>query len=460
MKRFAAPCPRARRGAVRAGARRGARRHLPRLRLRRGRDELGQSLLDRAARRRPRGRHQLHPAQRADRPADRRRQGDRQRRRGERHVHEPARHGDHGLRAQRPQFDFRSNPPLDGHAAALCALPARRGAVRGRRRLRHRDAQPAQGVQRLVRLSGGQRDDRDGARRRCAHVRRARRLPGRRRTLSIRGRLLPRAGGPNCSAPAGARVYHVLYGDRRDGRRPCRRPCPTVSARGAAGRRPARRARIRSCSARPTTPASARVELFDVTDSAAPQLVGAEDYTAGRTDAGAHCSARLARPCPDLARETVAPDVAAGRPAPAASCRTIDAGGNADRPRARTRRRRHAVGSRRAQRRGRDRDGHADRPLPRTPAAQVRTVRLRHGACASTGSCVNAIGQPIGRRDRSTWSRRNKRPGAVPRQAPVGPHHGADGSFTGRTRGARLTQPRAGAGGRTSTTRTPARATS
>ena len=50
-----------------------------------------------------------------------------------------------------------------------------------------------------------------------------------------------------------------------------------------------------------------RVELHDVTVPGAPQLVGAEDYTAAQTDAGATCSARLAKTCPDLARESVRP---------------------------------------------------------------------------------------------------------------------------------------------------------
>ena len=70
-----------------------------------------------------------------------------------------------------------------------------------------------------------------------------------------------------------------------------------------------------------------RVELHDVTDPAAPQLVGAEDYTSARTDAGATCSARLAKTCPDLARELVRPTaLQVGRRL--LLVRTIDAAGN------------------------------------------------------------------------------------------------------------------------------------
>ncbi|HET8952504.1 MAG TPA: hypothetical protein VFN44_18415, partial [Solirubrobacteraceae bacterium] len=58
-----------------------------------------------------------------------------------------------------------------------------------------------------------------------------------------------------------------------------------------------------------------KVEIFDVTNLAAPSLVGAENYDVGftyeageqRTDKGATCSFRLAKPCPNLAGETVRP---------------------------------------------------------------------------------------------------------------------------------------------------------
>ena len=68
-----------------------------------------------------------------------------------------------------------------------------------------------------------------------------------------------------------------------------------------------------------------RVELHDVTG--APQLVGSEDYTAGRNEQGATCSARLAKTCPNLARELVRPtSLQAG--VRQLLVRTIDAAGN------------------------------------------------------------------------------------------------------------------------------------
>ena len=72
-------------------ARRRTRRHLPRLRLRGGRRELGQPLVVGTGRERLRGRHGLHTGRRARRAPDRRREGDRQRRVGRADVHEPGR---------------------------------------------------------------------------------------------------------------------------------------------------------------------------------------------------------------------------------------------------------------------------------------------------------------------------------------------------------------------------------
>ena len=72
-----------------------------------------------------------------------------------------------------------------------------------------------------------------------------------------------------------------------------------------------------------------RVELVDVTDPAAPQVVGAEDYAAsGRTDRGSGCSFRLRKPCPDLTtRENLLPTaLTVGRKR--LVVRAFDAGGN------------------------------------------------------------------------------------------------------------------------------------
>jgi hypothetical protein len=72
-----------------------------------------------------------------------------------------------------------------------------------------------------------------------------------------------------------------------------------------------------------------RVEILDVTPGAAGDVVGVEDYAAGaRTDAGATCSPRLAKACPNLKDETVRPTaLAAG--ARILKVRITDAAGNA-----------------------------------------------------------------------------------------------------------------------------------
>ena len=79
-----------------------------------------------------------------------------------------------------------------------------------------------------------------------------------------------------------------------------------------------------------------KVEIVDFTDPAAPRVVGAENYDVGftyeageqRTDRGATCSFRLAKPCPDLSRETLRPSsLQVGRRT--LVVRFTDAGGNA-----------------------------------------------------------------------------------------------------------------------------------
>ena len=78
-----------------------------------------------------------------------------------------------------------------------------------------------------------------------------------------------------------------------------------------------------------------KVEIVDFTDPAAPRVVGAENYDVGftyeageqRTDRGATCSFRLAKPCPDLSRETLrASSLQVGRRT--LVIRFTDAGGN------------------------------------------------------------------------------------------------------------------------------------
>jgi hypothetical protein len=142
------------------------------------------------------------------------------------------------------------------------------------------------------------------------------------RTLGIRVGCFRRA--TNCSAPAGGRVYHVLYGidvTVRDDQP----PVPELAAEGllASGPRSGSDPVVLSAA---DNAGIRRVELYDVTG--APSLVGFEDYTAGRNEQGATCSARVAKTCPDLARESVRPTSLQAGPR-RVLVRTIDAGGNA-----------------------------------------------------------------------------------------------------------------------------------
>ena len=71
------------------------------------------------------------------------------------------------------------------------------------------------------------------------------------------------------------------------------------------------------------------VQIVDATDTAAPRVVGGEDYNPGkqRTDRGQTCSYRLAHSCPNLTRETLrASALEAGRRQ--LLVRVIDTGGN------------------------------------------------------------------------------------------------------------------------------------
>jgi hypothetical protein len=94
----------------------------------------------------------------------------------------------------------------------------------------------------------------------------------------------------------------LLAGGSRDGSDPV-----TVSASDGAGIR--------------------RVDLIDVTDPAAPAVVGSEDYGDGRTDANRGCDYSNPAPCPQLSGETVRPTAL-----PAGQRRLVvrvtDAGGN------------------------------------------------------------------------------------------------------------------------------------
>jgi hypothetical protein len=249
-------------------------------------------------------------------------------------------------------------------------------------------------------------------------------------TLAIEVGCFKRA--TDCSAPAGGRVRHVLYGIdvTIDDPQP---PAPTVSAEGllAGGPRngsdPVVLGAVDNAGIR-------RVELHDVTDPAAPQLVGVEDYTAARTESGATCSARLAKTCPNLARELVRPtSLQVGRRL--LLVRTIDAGGN------RTDRGPYAIDVVTPSDRG---------PLNGVGATETGTLaawfRGRRGQVRTArygrkvrvaGRLVNAIGQPVGGAliDLVTT---NRRAGALPVWRKSFRTE-ADGTFKGRT-GARASR--------------------
>jgi len=129
-----------------------------------------------------------------------------------------------------------------------------------------------------------------------------------------------------CSVAAGGGIAHVLAGAKVVLSDPTR-PAASIEAAGLLAGGP------RSGADPVTLDASdnggiRRVEIVDITDGVA-HVVGAEDYAAGaRTDAGAGCSFRLRKACPNLRNETVRPTgLPAGRRT--LRIRIVDAGGNA-----------------------------------------------------------------------------------------------------------------------------------
>ena len=133
------------------------------------------------------------------------------------------------------------------------------------------------------------------------------------RTLIVRAGCFKRNTAPCEVGPAG-RIFNVVYGAKVTVSDPTPPASSSVEAAGllAGGPRDG---------SDPVTVSAAdnagieRVEIIDVTDPNAPRVVGSENYDVGftyeageqRTDAGGTCSARLAKPCPDLSRETVRP---------------------------------------------------------------------------------------------------------------------------------------------------------
>jgi len=133
------------------------------------------------------------------------------------------------------------------------------------------------------------------------------------RTMLLRVGCYQRNTAP-CEVGPGGRIYNVFYGARVTVSDPTAPDSLSVEASGlfAGGRRDG---------SDPVTVTAAdnsgieKVEVIDVTDPAAPRVVGSENYDVGatyeageqRTDKGATCSYRLAKPCPDLAGETLRP---------------------------------------------------------------------------------------------------------------------------------------------------------
>ncbi|HKG65761.1 MAG TPA: hypothetical protein VKB28_16960 [Solirubrobacteraceae bacterium] len=117
-----------------------------------------------------------------------------------------------------------------------------------------------------------------------------------------------------CELGPGGRVYNVFYGARVTVSDPTPPASFTVEASGlmAGGPRDG---------SDPVTVSAAdnagieKLEIFDLTNPAAPRVVASESYDVGptyeageqRTDKGATCSYRLAKPCPDLGGETIRP---------------------------------------------------------------------------------------------------------------------------------------------------------
>jgi hypothetical protein len=232
----------------------------------------------------------------------------------------------------------------------------------------------------------------------------------------------------NCSAPAGGRVYHVLYGMDVTINDPTP-PSPTVSAEGLLAGGP-RNGSDPVVLAATDNSGIRRVELYDVTDAAAPQPVGTEDYTAFKTDAGATCSPRLAHTCPNLRRELVRPTaLQVGRRL--LLVRTIDAGGNL------TDRGPYTIDVVTPSDRGALNGIGATETATLTArfrgrASKERTVRYGKKVKLA-GRLVNALGQPIGGAivDLVTQDKRRGAPSILRKSFRTE----ADGTFKGHTRG-------------------------
>jgi hypothetical protein len=142
-------------------------------------------------------------------------------------------------------------------------------------------------------------------------------------TLSIRAGCFKRAN--DCSVAAGGAISHIIHGSDVTIDDPTM-PALTVEASGLLAGGP------RDGSDPVTLTASdnsgiRKVELLDVSDPAAPVVVGTEDYGIDRTNANKVCDYSRPAPCPGLSRETVrATALPAGQRV--VSVRVTDSGGN------------------------------------------------------------------------------------------------------------------------------------
>jgi hypothetical protein len=131
--------------------------------------------------------------------------------------------------------------------------------------------------------------------------------------------------GTPCSVDTGGAISHILHGSDVT----INDPTPPTLAVEASGLL-AGGARSGSDPVTLTAGDGAgirRVDLFDVTNPAAPFSVGFEDYADGRTDANKVCDYSLPAPCPGLSRETVRPTaLPAGQRL--VTVRVTDTGGN------------------------------------------------------------------------------------------------------------------------------------
>ena len=144
------------------------------------------------------------------------------------------------------------------------------------------------------------------------------------RTLLIRAGCF---GATPCQIGPGGRLLHVAYGARITVDDFTVPSSMTVEAAGllSGGWRDGSDAVTLSAA---DNAGVRRVEIIDLTNPASPRVVGSEDYAAGsRSDRGATCSYRFAKPCLDLSSETIrAGSLEVGRRS--LLVRVVDAGGN------------------------------------------------------------------------------------------------------------------------------------